>query len=60
MGVCVCQGELFRKLVYLEYLSENFENDVWYIQHTTTMLGAVIESFPQTRTRAVMVHTEVS
>ena len=57
---CFFQGELYRRVVYLEYLSEHFENEVWFIQHANNVLLGVLEMLPINRFKVIMVQEEVS
>ncbi|XP_031557070.1 uncharacterized protein LOC116293750 [Actinia tenebrosa] len=35
-------GELYRRLIYLQYLVNHFECEVWYIKHVTNLLEIVM------------------
>jgi len=54
------QGEQFRKIVYLHYLSVNFDPTVWFIHHVMTSLTSVMEAMPTKRSFLVIVKEEVS
>ena len=54
------QGEQYRRLVYLEYLAEHFENEVWYIQHLHSVIEGLLTGLPSVYSRAVMVQQEVN
>ena len=53
------QGELYRRICYLQYLAENFENDVEMIEHIVDVLSGVLQLLPASRTKVIMVKSEV-
>ena len=46
-------------MVYFGYLSEHFENDVLYYQHTNNVLCSIMELLPASRNKLIMVQNEV-
>ncbi|KAK3094552.1 hypothetical protein FSP39_003275 [Pinctada imbricata] len=51
-------GEVYRKLVYLHYLTTHFEVTVWFIQHTCSVLASFIDMLPKSGIKYVMVKRE--
>ncbi|XP_071948588.1 uncharacterized protein [Antedon mediterranea] len=51
-------GDVYRKAVYLEYLANNLEIEVWYLNHMTHVVGIVVEMISQIRTRMLIVRKE--
>lgn len=58
-NILFLQGELFRKMCYLDYLADHFENDVEVIQHIVEVLDSILYLLPANRFRVVMVKLEV-
>ncbi|XP_060066524.1 uncharacterized protein LOC132546822 [Ylistrum balloti] len=50
--------DLYRKIVYLYYLSKNFDPTVWFMQHTSAVLTSVFEVLPKNGSHLVLVKTE--
>lgn len=53
-------GEQYRKIVYLNYLSLNFDPTVWFIHHVTSSLTSVMESMPTKRSCLIITKEEFS
>ncbi|XP_013389840.1 uncharacterized protein LOC106158433 isoform X3 [Lingula anatina] len=51
-------GELYRRIVYLQYLAENLESEPWFVEHTTCVLCNIRDMLPQNRGRVIMVKQE--
>ncbi|XP_064631062.1 uncharacterized protein LOC135489584 isoform X2 [Lineus longissimus] len=52
-------GEMYRKLVYLEYLTENFMNEPWFTQHIISHMMAISDMLPSCRGRIIMTEDEL-
>jgi hypothetical protein len=52
-------GEMYRRLMYLDYLARHFENDIWYVRHTTAILSSVQELLPVDQEKMVITKHEV-
>ncbi|OWF55100.1 uncharacterized protein LOC110465006 [Mizuhopecten yessoensis] len=50
--------ELYRKIVYLLYLSKNFDPTVWFMQHTCAVLTCLMDSIPKNDAQLVLVKKE--
>ncbi|ELT92064.1 hypothetical protein CAPTEDRAFT_228488 [Capitella teleta] len=53
-------GDVYHKVVHLEYLSEHFENEVWFICHTSNLVSSILDFLPENLNKAVMVQKELS
>ncbi|KAK3587513.1 hypothetical protein CHS0354_003655 [Potamilus streckersoni] len=53
-------GEQYRRIVYLHYQALNFDPTVWFIQHITFCLTALMDTFPTQRSYLIMVKQEFS
>lgn len=50
--------ELYRKIVYLYYLSKNFDPTIWFMKHTCAVLTCVLEALPKNNAHMVLVKKE--
>jgi hypothetical protein len=46
--------------MYLDYLARHFENDIWYVRHTTAILSSVQELLPVDQEKMVITKHEIS
>lgn len=53
-------GEQYRKIVYLNYLTLNFDPTMWFVHHVISSLASVMESMPTKRSSLVIVKEEYS
>jgi hypothetical protein len=52
-------GELYRKIVYLDYLARHFDYEIWYIRHCTEELRAIRDLLPRNRNKITAVRKEM-
>ena len=53
-------GELFRRIVYVEFLSQNMEHEVWYCRHLTSALLSILDLLPaKPSQRTIAVRAEL-
>ncbi|XP_074642407.1 uncharacterized protein LOC141899782 isoform X2 [Tubulanus polymorphus] len=54
-GVC----DMFQKVIYLQYLTENFEHYPWFVNHVSTIIDEISLMLPASQQNIVMVKKEL-
>ncbi|XP_019857507.1 PREDICTED: uncharacterized protein LOC109585810 isoform X2 [Amphimedon queenslandica] len=52
-------GELYQRIVYLDYLAKHFDYEIWYISHCTDELRAIRNLIPRNRTKMTATRREM-
>lgn len=52
-------GELYRRIVYLDYLAKHFDYEMWYIRHCTEELRTIRVLLPRNRNKITAVRREM-